>query len=194
MFEPEKYNDIREVTDKDLEGIKKLGDDEYLLKVYEYTTIAAFGERKPVGFMTKLTKSGEIPASFESWQPYTRTPLKMYIITEKYRRGWTFTGLRHGTSTAWVVLEHPYGFTIEINESAFAEIVNSITMVNGMMITPCYFEAKLKNAKLLVKKDNGQDFFYSLIHAISDDTDLLNKLKDIVEEERPDKVYNILTS
>jgi len=194
MIDLEKYDDIREITEKELEGIKKLEEDEYLLKVYEYNVPKGFKQSRPVGFMVKLTKKGDIPISFESWQPYSKTSLKIYLITEKYRRGWKFCGMRHGKSTAWVVLEHPYGFTIEINEKAFASIIGNITMINGKMVTPCYFKAKLKNAELLVEKDNSQDFFYSVISSISDDKELFNKLKKIVEDERPDKVYQVLSS
>lgn len=194
MFDPSKYNDVREITKTELDGVKKLGEDEYLLKVYEHNLPSGFNPDESVGFMAKLTKKGDIPVSFEQWRPYSNTPLKMYIITEKYRRGWKFRALRHGTSTAWVVLEHPYGFTIEINETAFEKVIDKITMVNGKMVTPCYFKAKLKNAELLVEKDNSQDFFYSVLSSISDDKELFNKLKEIVEEERPDKVYKVITS
>lgn len=186
MIDVSKFDDVREITKADLVGVKKLGDDEYLLKVTD----------DDVGFMVKLTKDGSIPSAFDSWREYhwkSTKPTKMYIITEKFRRDWKFMGLRHGQSTAWVVLQHPYGFEVEINSTAFEAVINSITMVNGVMITPCYFQAQLKNAKLLVQKDNGQDFFYSLIKAVSDDSGLIDKLQDIIADERPDRLYNVLT-
>jgi hypothetical protein len=119
--------------------------------------------------------------------------LTTYLITEKFRRDWKFKGLRHGQSAAWVRLEHPYGFEIEINKSAFEAIANKITMVNGRMITPCYFKAKLKNAEMLVQEDDGQNFFYSLIKSITDDKELVGKLEEIITDERPDRVYKVLS-
>lgn len=187
MFDVDKFNDVREIQISDLEGVKKLGENEFLLKV-----------DNGVGFMTKLNKNGSIPSSFESWRSgywnRNNRPLQLYIIEEKYRRDWKFVGLRHGQSTAWVVLEHPYGFRVEINATAFGEIASKITMVNGRMVTPCYFDAKLKNAKLLVEKDDGQDFFYSLIKSVTDDKELIGKLGSIIEDERPDRVYSVLTN
>lgn len=186
MIDLTKFDDVREITKDDLKGIKKLPDNDYLLKV----------SSDGVGFMAKLTKSGEIPSSFDSWREYhwqKTAPLKLYMITEKFRRDWKFIGLRHGQSTAWVVLQHPYGFEVEINSTAFEEISSSITMVNGRMVTPCYFQAQLKNAKLLVEKDDGQDFFYTLIKAVSDDKKLIEKLQEIIEDARPDRLYEVLT-
>ena len=181
-----KFDDVVELSDNELETITSLGVDEYLLKVTD----------NGVGFMTKLTKEGTIPTVFRSWRQtwFASPPMKTYKIVEKYRRDWKFICLRHGQSTAWVVLQHPYGFSVEINSKAFQQISSDITMVNGRMVTPCYFDAKLKNAKLLVKKDPGQEFFFSLIKAISDDEQLIEKLRDIIEDERPDKVYGVLSS
>ena len=186
MIDLTKFDDVREITKDDLVGVKKLADNDYILKVAQ----------DDVGFMVKLTKDGSIPSSFENWREYhwqKTSPMKMYIITEKFRRDWKFKGLRHGQSTAWVVLEHPYGFEVEINATAFEAIASEITMVNGRMVTPCYFQAQLKNAKLLVEKDNGQDFFYTLIKSVSDDKKLITKLQEIIEDERPDRLYEVLT-
>lgn len=186
-FNDEYFDDVREIQKEDLDGVKKLDKNEYLLKVCN-----------GVGFMVKLNKDGSIPKSFDTWELYNyrlkNKKNKLYIIEEKFRRDWKFKGLRHGQSTAWVILQHPYGFTVEINATAFEEIANKITMVNGRMVTPCYFESKIKNAKLLVEKDDSQDFFYTLIKSVSDDKELIKKLGTIIEDERPDKVYNVLTS
>jgi hypothetical protein len=52
----EKYEDVRVLTDNELEDLKKLGEDEYLLKIDDDT-----------GFMVKLNKDGSIPKSFTEW-------------------------------------------------------------------------------------------------------------------------------
>jgi hypothetical protein len=185
MFDMNNFNDVREISVEDLDGVKALGENEYLLKVDD-----------DYGFMATLTNKGELPEAFKSWRKSWNLapPIQMYIIEEKYRRDWKFKGLRHGKSTAWVIIEHPYGFKLEINATSFGEIAEKITMVNGRMVTPCYFKAALKNAKLLVEKDDSQDFFYSLIKSVTDDTTLVNKLASIIEEERPDKLYSVLTT
>ena len=186
MLDLSKFDDVVELDDAALKSVRVLKDDEYLLKV---------ADDDNVGFMVKLTKDGSIPNAFDSWRYnwyVVKNPVKTYIITEKFRRDWKFLGLRHGQSTAWVVLEHPYGFKVEINATAFEEIAHNVTMVNGRMVTPCYFQAKLKNAKLIVKKDDGQDFFYTLLQAVSDDKELITRLQDIITDERPDRVYGVI--
>ena len=181
MLNLENYDDVVEITDT---SNTTLQENEYLLKVHD-----------DIGFMTKLTKKNEIPPSFTNWRQYWnhQNTVKTYVIEEKFREGWKFYGLRHGQSTAWVMLQHPYGFVVEINPSAFEDIVGELTMVNGVIITPCYFQAKAKNAKLLVEKNNKQDYLYSLIRAVSDDTNLVERLKDVIEDERPDKVYSVIS-
>lgn len=185
MIDLSKYDDVRIVKVEDVKNIT-LDEDEYLLKVAQDNA----------GFMVKKTKDGLMPSIFDSWRNnwyIQNTPMTIYIIKEKFRRDWKFRGLRHGQSTAWVVLQHPYGFEVEINSTAFEEISKDITMVNGRMITPCYFQAKLKNAKLIIKKDDGQDFFYTLLQAVSDDKRLIGKLQDIVTDERPDRFYEVIS-
>ncbi len=187
MIDLSVFSDVREINPDDVKNIT-LKDEEYLLKVAD----------DDVGFMVKKTKDGSMPSAFESWRENwyyspNKHKMKVYIIEEKFRRNWKFMGLRHGQSTAWVVLQHPYGFEVEINATAFEEIAQDITMVNGRMITPCFFKAQLKNAKLLVKKDDGQDFFYTLIKAVSDDKRLVEKLQDIITDERPDRFYEVIS-
>lgn len=197
MFDAEKFDDIREITEEDLENLKTLGENEYLLKVRKDW------DGKCTGFMVKLTKAKKIPASFDGWgvsynyQAGTSHQPKIYIIDEKYRRNWKFKGLRHGKSTSWVKLEHPYGFEVEINANGFDKIVNDITMINGNMVTPCFFSAKLKNAELLVEKDDGKDFFYSMVNSVTDEDeiaqDLMGRFEDILKEEHPDKVFTFFS-
>ncbi len=184
MIDITEVDDIREIDIDDIKKIKKLNDDEFLLKVH--------GD---VGFMVRLNKNGSLPMSFENWRGNWRVSSKIrtFIIEEKYRSGWKFRSLRHGTSTAWVILEHPYGFTIEINPTAFDEIAPIITMVNGVIITPCYYQAKLKNATLLVEKDNNRDLLYTLVNAIHDDAQVVNKIKNIIVDERPDRVFSMIS-
>lgn len=178
------YNDVVEVDD--IGSVDKLGEHEFLLKVHN-----------DVGFMTKLTKKNELPTAFTNWRGSwwsgQSNPVKTYIITEAFRSGWRFVGLRHGTSTAWVILQHPYGFSVEINPSAFEDVVDQLTMVNGVIVTPCYYQAKSKNALLKVEKNNNIDYLYSLISAISNDVEVVEKLKNELEEEFPDKVYSVIS-
>lgn len=90
---------------------EKLKDDEWLLKVKEDGT----------GFMTKLTKKGEIPVAFsdfsEGYPKYEEIPIK--VIVETYSDGWWIKGFRSGKSQNWVKIIHPQGFIVEIYASDF---------------------------------------------------------------------------
>jgi len=198
MFDATKFDDVKEITEEEMKKLKTLGENEYLLKVRGDGI-----NSNMTGFMVKLTKAKKIPAAFDgwgndyNWQTKTSTLAKTYIIEEKFRRNWKFKGLRHGQSTAWVQLEHPYGFGVEINATGFGAIVDEITMINGTMVTPCYFKAKLKNAELLVEKDDGKDFFYSMVNSVTTDDDvaenMMGRFEDILREEHPDKVFTFFS-
>jgi len=197
MFEPDKYDDVRVLTPEELKKISGLKETEFLLKVRPNHNADM------TGFMSKLNKNGTIPHAFSDWGQYWSATSgnqhsKTYLLEEKYRRNWKFRGLRHGQSTAWAVLLHPYGFTIEINANSFAKVIDEITMINGVLVTPCYFNARAKNAELLVEKDDGKDFFYSLVHSVTtEDTiaeSLMTKFEEIMRAEHPDKVFTFFSN
>jgi len=182
MNELTKFDDIIEVAD--FENIV-LGEDEFMLKIH--------GD---LGFMAKKTKNNSVPTSFSGWRGSWRNTGKQienYVITEKFRTGWRFVGLRHEQSTAWVILRHPFGFTIENNPSAFQDIVEELTMVNGLIVTPCYFFAKMKNAKIHVEKNDSHEYILSLVNAVYDDQQLIEQIRTMIEDNRPDKVYSVIS-
>ena len=117
----------------------QLKDDEYLIKIETYN------RNIPCGFMTKLTKKGEVPASFEGWGKYAhlyyRHPdspkphdLNIYIINETFRTGWKIDHWRIGMSQSWVVLIHPFGFTVEIHLKELLPLIKNCTIINGELI------------------------------------------------------------
>ena len=121
------------------QGKVQLKNDEFLLKVSDSK-----------GFMVKLNKNGSIPKSFLKWSSYEKN-CPVYIIKETFQTGWRFKGLRTGMSTAWLVLIHPLGFTLEINGKGFGKIASKISMDNGIITTPCRFLPSVKNAELEVQ-------------------------------------------
>lgn len=145
-----------------------LKDGEFLLRVRKN------GNDSDIGFMTRLTKKKEVPSSFPGWGHVYDTdsrsyvPPVTYIIKEEYRKGWKFKGLRHGTSAAWVVMQHPFGFSVEINADAFSKIAGKITMVDGTIITPLYFQANPMNAELLVDESDRDAVFCKVEQGIGE--------------------------
>lgn len=135
-----------DVTEVDKDDIRKLKDTEYLLKVDECGT----------GFMAKLNQDGTLPKSFTGWRSYSwsQKELPYLIIDEKYRRGWKFKSMRNGQSASWIVLTHPYGFTVEINKRAFDKIADKLTISNGVILTPCFYNGQNKNAEILIDEDD----------------------------------------
>jgi hypothetical protein len=107
------------------ESYGPLLEDQWLLKIRE-------GNPK-TGFLSKLTKKGEIPVKFNEWastQTYNTETRKwdvsynttVYVWQESYRSGWTLKNWRIGKSQEWAVMQHPEGFLLEIYLSNFLEV------------------------------------------------------------------------
>lgn len=167
----------------DLNNPPKLKENEFLLKV----------KANGIGFMAKLNKDGSVPKVFNEWGDIGfNVKLPTYIITESYRSGWKFVGLRHGKSAAWVTLKHAFGFTVEINKTAFEKIANKITMVNGLIVTPCYFKAALKNAELLVNENDAYTMMYQIQQKISENIKFKKQFRDLIIDNFPEESFEVL--
>ena len=117
-----------------------LNENEYLLKIrkgssysYKVNDILIVPH---TGFLTKLTKKGLLPKSFDSWNQFYRSneKLPIYIVEEDFKSGWQILNFRIGESQQWVVLLHPDNYTIEIYLSNYLEISKNITIINGELI------------------------------------------------------------
>lgn len=108
-----------------------LKEDEYLLK------IRPNNDGTQTGFLTKLTKKGDLPVAFENWETqgwYGKENKPNYPITlhkENFSKGWKLLRWRFGQSQNWATVIHPKGFTLEIYLKQFLEIVQENTIVKG---------------------------------------------------------------
>lgn len=97
--------------------------DQWLLKVavdnYEPNPL-----RRKVGFLTKPTKTGNLPVAFADWRKYQVSP-EYKIHKEEFNSGWKVIGYRRGASQDWCVLLHPKGFTLEVYMVDFIHKVSS---------------------------------------------------------------------
>jgi hypothetical protein len=118
------------------ESYSPLLEDQWLLKIRE-------GNPK-TGFLSKLTKKGEIPVKFNEWastQTYNTETRKwdvsynttVYVWQESYRSGWTLKNWRIGKSQEWAVMQHPEGFLLEIYLSNFLEVSLKDTVDFGVL-------------------------------------------------------------
>lgn len=115
-----------------------LGEDEYLLKV------------SGKGFMTKLTKKGQVPTSLQNWRP----TLKTYVIEETFREGWQVVGERRGMSQSWVELRHPHGFVLEITVEELVEIMEITDIRKGTIQGKWkWFASDAKRGHLVQQKE-----------------------------------------
>ena len=102
-----------------------LGEDEYLLKIRSDNT----------GFLTKLTKKGELPKSFIDWNDYSpHRILPIHIVKEIFTSGWKLESWRFGTSQNWATIWHPMGFKVEIYLSDFLRIIQKNDIHKGELI------------------------------------------------------------
>ena len=124
-----------------IEGYK-LKDNELLLKINNENPI-------PKGFLTKLTKKGEIPISFLEWgNTYKpKVNLEIKIVEEIFKPGWKLYQWRFGMSQNWASMMHPDGYTVEIYLKQFLEIIKTHTIINGELIG----EFKWDDHKLIKK-------------------------------------------
>jgi hypothetical protein len=93
--------------------------------------------RRKKGFLTKLTKKGEIPEAFKMWPEAWRghnevVPSKVH--KEEFAEGWMVLGYRRGGSQDWAVLRHPKGFTLEIYLVDFMNMLPNITVEDGRLL------------------------------------------------------------
>lgn len=138
------------------ESYGELREDEYLLKLRDDYEWDWDGEKHQVknsyktGFLTKLTKKGELPKAFDYWGtqsvPYSK--LTVYVWQESFRSGWKLKSWRIGKSQEWAKVQHPDGFLVEIYLSNFLEIVLDATMDQGVLVGEYKWEAN----KLIKKK------------------------------------------
>jgi hypothetical protein len=107
----------------------KLEEDQFLLK----TSTNYFGTN--IGYMTKFNKDKSIPKSFIEWHTYGSgsTAIQTFIFDEYFRPGWKVVSERQGASQNWIVVMHPEGFTLEIYQHSFFELMKTITIVNGVL-------------------------------------------------------------
>lgn len=98
-------------------------------------------ETYPTGFLTKLTKKGELPKAFEDWgYDYNKKqPAEIHVFEEDYRSGWKILDLRYGTSQSWIVVLHPEGFTLEVSLPRFLELIKE-----GTPVLDSYFIEELR--------------------------------------------------
>lgn len=107
---------------KEYDGVTPLEENEYLLKMrlqYGYDSYLT-------GFMTKLTKKGELPVAFKNWGDEG-----IYVINETYRFGWEIISWRIGLSQSWARVKHPDGFTLEVYLHDLLGVIKNNTVING---------------------------------------------------------------
>ena len=114
-----------------LKSVTELKENEYLLKVYEWSNPNYSDEEYVLGFMARLNQNGTIPKAFDNWQPdYRNTIQEVYIFEETFRSGWKVAKYRTGKSQDWVVMEHPLGFRVEIYMINFFELMECTNILN----------------------------------------------------------------
>jgi hypothetical protein len=92
------------------------------------------------GFLSKLTKKGELPKSFLDWggtrYGESGRDLPIYVFHEDYRTGWKLISWRFGQSQNWARARHPEGFVVEIYLNNFLDVVKSSTIDEGVILEP----------------------------------------------------------
>ncbi len=120
-----------------------LQENEYLLKlrqdeVYHRDKHAWSLAKHKTGFLTKLTKKGELPVAFHKWggQKYSETGYDhpIYVFQEGYNEGWKILSWRFGQSQNWATVLHPQGFTVEIYLQQLLEVIKENTVDVGVLI------------------------------------------------------------
>ena len=105
--------------------------------------------------MTPLTKENKLPKGFLSYPAdclESDRSATVFIMKEEFRENWELLKIREGMSTAWVILKHPYGFAVEINDQIFNKVIGRLEINKGKIKTPLFFEASTKTNDLLVGK------------------------------------------
>lgn len=111
-----------------------LAENEYLFKLRNDNT----------GFLTKLTKKGELPKAFEEWggMRYGENgkSLPIYVFEETAMSGWKIVKWRFGQSQNWATMRHPEGFTVEIYLQQLLELIQTHTVDAGVLIGKFYWK------------------------------------------------------
>jgi hypothetical protein len=129
---------VREYKEGDI-----LKENEYLLKlrqdeVYHSDKHAWSLANHKTGFLTKLTKKGELPVAFRNWggKRYGESGVNhpIYVFEETYTRGWKIMSWRFGQSQNWATVLHPEGFTVEIYLQQLLEVIKENTVDEGVLM------------------------------------------------------------
>jgi hypothetical protein len=134
----------------------ELKEDEWLLKIrnegiYNYVDKTWTETGDKTGFLSKLTKKGELPVKFLGWGvshwslPQKAHELPIYVFKEYPRTGWKLIGWRFGQSQNWATVRHPEGFMIEIYLDNFLDVVKESTIDQGVILG----KYKWENNKLI---------------------------------------------
>lgn len=114
---------------------EKLNVSEYLLKIRPNDNIRT---SYPTGFLSKLTKKGELQKSFDEWPAYWNIrnveKLPVYIVSQNFVSGWKLIHWRFGQSQNWASLLHPDGYTLEVYLDDFLDTLKNNTIVNGEIL------------------------------------------------------------
>ena len=120
-----------------------LAENEYLLKLrqdedYHSETRSWSLSKYKTGFLTKLTKKGEIPVKFHDWggRRYGESgrDLPIYVFEEVPMSGWSILRWRFGQSQNWATMKHPEGFTVEIYLDNLLEIIKNHSVDEGNIV------------------------------------------------------------
>lgn len=141
------------------ESYGDLREDEWLLKIRETTNSLWNGkkwvthpEKKKTGFLTKLTKKGELPKAFHEWGGVSYGErgydVPIYVFRETFREGWSLVTWRYGKSQNWAKVLHPEGFELEIYLDSFLNVIKETSIVNGKIVGKYKWEDNL-----LLKED-----------------------------------------
>jgi hypothetical protein len=122
----------------------ELLEDQWLLKLrddvqYGWDGKKHFAEKTyKTGFLTKLTKKGELPKAFEAWggpqYGVSGHDLPIYVFQETYRSGWSLVSWRFGKSQNWARMRHPEGFHLEIYLDDLLNVIKNDSLDQGVIV------------------------------------------------------------
>jgi len=139
-----------------LSEVTDLEEDQFLLKLYYLENRARPQHSRKEVIITRLNKNGTIPKKFLDFRRYNNdltypaNKEEVVIYKEDFFAGWKFKSFRYGSSRTWVIIQHPYGFDIEISDTNFAELMENIQIKNGIL------QGKFKHTnKTLLREPEG---------------------------------------
>jgi hypothetical protein len=127
----------------------KLEKDEFLLKIRGIEDNGT-----PTGFFVQLNKNGTVPKAFKDWGSYGSNydnilNLDTFLVKAEFCSGWKLKDVSHGMSTTWIIVEHPFGFELEVAGRNLTKLLMNLTIVKGVIQEECMFEPSNKN--LIIK-------------------------------------------